>query len=114
MKKNTLFFSFLFFSILIFGQETKKNDEDIMSHHPLPTVDKRTELLSIVFRLAGNFEYNDDVYRSYVSDIHGHFDKFKDHPLIAFATEMRDKNGVSFDAVHAVAIESEIMFEIKN
>ena len=104
MKKNILFISCLFFSILMFGQETEKINQDFLSHYPLPKVDKRIELLSIVFRLAGNFEYNDDSYRSYVADIHGHFDKYKDHPLIAFATGMRNKNGVSFDAVQAMAI----------
>lgn len=104
MKKGILFISSLLFSLMMFGQETKKNNPDLLSHYPLPKVDKRVELLSIVFRLAGNFEYSDDVYRSYVSDIHGHFDKYKDHPLIAFATEMRDKNGVAFDAVMFMAI----------
>ncbi len=107
MKASMLFILFLLCSGVMSGQESTNINQDILSYYPLPTVDKRTELLSIVFRLAGNFEYNDDVYRSYVSDIHGHFDKFKDHPLIAFATEMRDKNGVSFDAVQAMAIHLE-------
>ncbi len=104
MKKSIFIISFLFFSITTFGLEIKKNYRDIQSHYPLPKVDKRIELLSIVFRLAGNFEYNDDVFSSYVSDIHHHFDKYKDHPLIAFAAEMRDKNRVSFDAVMSMAI----------
>ncbi len=107
MKESVLFILCLIFPIVMFGQENKKINKDILSHYPLPTVDKRTELLSIVFRLAGNFEYNDDVYRSYVSVIHSHFDKYKDHPLISFAAEMRDKNGVSFDAVQAMAIHLE-------
>jgi hypothetical protein len=88
----------------MFGQVTKQINKDLLSHYPLPKVDKRVELLSIVFRLAGNFEYNDNVYTSYVSDIHNHFDKYKDHPLIAFATDMCKKNGVSFDAVMCMAI----------
>ncbi|MCX6285886.1 MAG: DUF4932 domain-containing protein [Bacteroidetes bacterium] len=104
MKKTILFICIVFFSLLIFGQESKTKSQDLSSHYPLPKVDRRTELLSIVFRLAGNFEYNDDVYKSYVSDIHSHFDKYKDHPLIAFAIEMREKNGVSFDAVMYMAI----------
>ena len=107
MKKSISLIAFILFSIVVFGQEAKKIDQNLLSHYPLPKVDKRVELLSVVFRLAGNFEYNDDVYRSYVSDIHSHFDKYKDHPLIVFATEMRDKNGVSFDAVQAMAIHLE-------
>ena len=107
MKKSILLIAILLCSIVMFGQEPKMINQDLLNNYPLPKVDKRIELLSIVFRLAGNFEYNDDVYRSYVSDIHSHFDKYKDHPLIAFATEMRDKNGVSFDAVQAMAIHLE-------
>lgn len=104
MKKSILFAFCLLFSIIMFGQETNQISRDLLNHYPLPKVDKRVELLSIVFRLAGNFEYNDDVYRSYVSDIHSHFDKYKDHPLIAFATELSNKNGISFDAVMFMAI----------
>jgi hypothetical protein len=91
----------------MFGQDTGTGNRNLLNHYPLPKVDKRTELLSIVFRLAGNPEYNDDVYRKYVSDIHSHFDPYKDHPLIAFAIELRDKKGVSFDAVMAMAIHLE-------
>lgn len=104
MKTTVLFILCLFCSLMIFGQETRKNTPVSESHYPLPVVDKRTELLSIVFRLAGNFEYNDDIYRSYVADIHRHFDKYKEHPLITFASEMREKNGVSFDAVMFMAV----------
>jgi len=67
-------------------------------------VDKRIELLSIVFRLAGNREYNQDFFKEYVKDIHDHFDKYKDHPLITFAKELHDKNGVSYDAVIAMSV----------
>lgn len=88
----------------MFGQETKKISQDLSNPYPLSKVDRRIELMSIVFRLAGNFEYNDDIYRSYDSDIHSYFDKYKDHPLIVFATELRNKNGVSFDAVMFMAI----------
>jgi hypothetical protein len=104
MKQSVLFISCLLFSVMISGQEKIKISRDALNHYPLPKVDKRVELLSIVFRLAGNFEYNDNTYRSYVSDIHSHFDEYKAHPLIAFATEMSNKNGVSFDAVMFMAI----------
>ena len=98
------FIAFLLCSIVMTGQEAIWINQESMKYYPLPKVDKRIELLSIVFRLAGNFEYNDDVYKSYVSDIHKHFDEYKDHPLIVFASEMRDKNGVCFDAVMSMAI----------
>lgn len=70
----------------------------------LPKVDKRIELLSIVFRLAGNMEYNDEIFKSYTSDIHAHFDKFKEHELIKFTREIRNKSWIGFDAVMAMAI----------
>lgn len=107
MKKYILLIVSLFFSIALLGQETETINNDLLNHYPLPKVDKRTELLSIVFRLAGNSEYNDNSYRSYVTDIHNHFDKYKDHPLIAFATELRNKNGVCYDAVMFMAIHLE-------
>jgi hypothetical protein len=107
MKSTILFMHLLFCSMVMFGQETKETTQDLSVHYPLPAVDRRVELLSIVFRLAGNYEYNFDDYRSHVSDIHRHFDPYKGHPLIAFATKMRDKQGVSFDAVQAMAIHLE-------
>ncbi|AYL98175.1 DUF4932 domain-containing protein [Mucilaginibacter celer] len=69
-----------------------------------PKVDKRVELLSIVFRLAGNEEYNTTENAKYVADIHRHFDKFSSHPLIKYAAELRDSLGISYDAVMAMAI----------
>jgi|WetSurMetagenome_2_1015567.scaffolds.fasta_scaffold40366_3 hypothetical protein len=104
MRSPILCIVLLSFLVPIYGQESIEIHRDLLSQYPLPKVDKRIELLSIVFRLAGNFEYTDDSYKSYVSDIHSHFDKYRDHPLIAFARELNNKNGVSFDAVMFMAI----------
>lgn len=43
MKKYTVFFALLLFSIVIFGQETQKNDQNLSAHYPLPKVDKRVD-----------------------------------------------------------------------
>ena len=104
MKKNSLIISCLLLSIAISGQPSGNLTQSGTSYFPLPKVDKRIELLSIVFRLAGNMEYNDEIFRSYTSDIHKHFDKYKDHELIRFAQEIRDKNWIGFDAVMKMAI----------
>ncbi|HXB12809.1 MAG TPA: DUF4932 domain-containing protein [Bacteroidia bacterium] len=72
-----------------------------------PKVDRRVELLSIVFRLAGSREYNTEENKNYVGDIHRHFDKYKNHPLIVFAKELADSNGVGYDAIAAMAIHIE-------
>lgn len=104
MKRNILIIFCLTLSIVISGQPSGKVNQSGTSYFPLPRVDRRIELLSIVFRLAGNMEYNDDIFRSYTTDIHSHFDKFKDHELIRFTREIRDKNRIGFDAVMKMAI----------
>lgn len=70
----------------------------------IPQVDQRAEIMSIVFRLAGNPEYNNDDASKYVADIHSHFDRFKSDSLISFAKSLREKYGVSYDAVMSMAV----------
>lgn len=71
---------------------------------PLPTVDKRTELLSIVFRLVGNKEYNSTAFKLYTDKIEAHFTPFKDHELIQLTRKLKSENGVSYDAVMGLAV----------
>lgn len=104
MKKNIIIIAGVLLSFAAFGQSTSNVSQTVKSYFPLPKVDERIELLSIIFRLAGNMEYNDEIFRSYTLDIHKHFDKFKDHELIKFAREIRDKNWIGFDAVMKMAI----------
>ncbi|KAB2841791.1 MAG: DUF4932 domain-containing protein, partial [Melioribacteraceae bacterium] len=96
MKKTILFFLLASLSF-VFG----KNDN---SNLALPKIDKRVELLSIVFRLAGNREYNMDMNKNYVKDIHDFFDKYKNHPLIVLAGNLYETRGVGFDAVMKMAV----------
>jgi hypothetical protein len=60
MKRNFLVICCLLLSIAISGQPSDKVNQSGTSYFPLPKVDRRVELLSIVFRLAGNMEYNDE------------------------------------------------------
>jgi hypothetical protein len=69
-----------------------------------PRVDERIELLSIVFRLAGNQEYNSEEYKEYAKDINSHFSRYKNHPLIQFAKLLADSNSVGYDAVMCMAV----------
>ncbi len=69
-----------------------------------PKVDERVELLSIVFRLAGNFEYNMSPLKQYSADIDKYFAPYKSHPAIAMAKSLAEKNGVGFDAVMSMAV----------
>lgn len=96
MKTLSLFFTSIYLSISVFAM----TDNRI----PQPKVDQRVELLSIVFRLAGNKEYNTTDNVNYVDAIHQHFDKFVNHPLINYARELRDSDGISYDAVMAMAV----------
>lgn len=70
----------------------------------IPQIDQRAEIMSIVFRLAGNPEYNDNDASKYVADIHSHFDRFKSDSLISFAKSLRENYGVSYDAVMSIAV----------
>ena len=68
------------------------------------SVDPRVELISIIFRLAGNREYNQGKVLSYTSDVEKQFGPYKDHPVIEFAVSLRKKYGVSFDAPMSLAV----------
>ena len=85
-------------------------------------VDPRVELMSLIFRLAGNDEYNQPNSRSpYSEDIEAHFGEFRNHPAIKAARDLRNRRGVAFDAVMSmamhikdtVALEEKIPFDKK-
>jgi len=69
-----------------------------------PTVDKRTELLSIVFRLAGKQEYSSKQFKLYSDKIEQHFEKYKNHELIQFTKSIMNERGLGYDAVMSMAI----------
>jgi len=79
----------------------------------VPGVDERVELLSIVFRLAGNFEYNMNTLPAYSTDIDRYFAPYKDHPAVQMAHALADRNGTGFDAVMAMAISISAPPELK-
>ncbi len=62
------------------------------------SVDPRVELISIIFRLAGNSEYNQCRVPSYDRDVEQHFGPYKDHPVVQIAAELKRRRGVSVDA----------------
>lgn len=61
-------------------------------------VDERSELLSIVCRLAGYQEYVNNNLKSYVDDIDSYFAPYATLPLIDYAKEIR-KDHIAYDAV---------------
>ncbi|MDR1341144.1 MAG: DUF4932 domain-containing protein, partial [Prevotellaceae bacterium] len=98
LKLKSLLFGFIF--IIIAFSACAQNSYQLDK----PTVDKRVELLSIVFRLAGNDEYNRDYFKRYIDRIDRHFTPYKNHELIRFARTMAKGRGVSFDAVMCMAV----------
>lgn len=67
-------------------------------------VDPRVELMSVIFRLAGNREYNIGKVDSYTGDVEKQFGKFHDDEAVNIARKLRESHGVSFDAVAGMAV----------
>nr|MBC8218526.1 DUF4932 domain-containing protein [Planctomycetota bacterium] len=53
-------------------------------------VDPRVELISIVFRLAGNPEFNDGTLKQYAKAIERHFGDFDNHAAVKMAAQLRN------------------------
>ena len=96
MKQIVIAMFFFVLSQQIFSQEGQIIKE--------PKVDKRVELLSIVFQLAGNEEFNATYFKKYSDDVKSHFSLYKNHELIGFAKELREKKSISYDAVLSMAV----------
>ena len=69
-----------------------------------PHVNKRVELLSIVFRLAERPEYSSNVFKLYYDRVEQHFEKFKNHELIQFTKSFMNERGIGYDAPMWMAI----------
>lgn len=67
-------------------------------------IDRRIELMSLVFRLAGNPEYRQAKVDSYTAAVDEHFGPFADDPVVVRARELRRTRGVSFDAPMSFAV----------
>lgn len=70
-------------------------------------VDPRIELLSAVFRLAGNPEYGQGRLERYNAAIEAHFAPHKEHAAVRQARELRRQRGISYDAVASFAVHLE-------
>jgi len=69
-----------------------------------PKVDKRVELLSIVFRLAERPEYSKKMFRLYDDRVERYFEEYKNHELIQFTKSMIKERGMAYDAPMTMAI----------
>ena len=69
-----------------------------------PHLDKRVELLGIVFRLAERPEYSTTVFKVYTDRIEQHFEQYKNHELIQFTKSIINERGIVYDAPMWLAI----------
>ena len=67
-------------------------------------VDPRIELMSVVFRLAGNPEYSMGRVPAYTKAAEDWFGPHKDHEVVKQAKRLRATVGVGFDAVASFAV----------
>jgi hypothetical protein len=74
------------------------------AHSLRVVVDPRVELMSLIFRLAGNREYNMARVKSYAEDADKQFGTFRDHAVVKLARELHRTRGVSYDAVMSMAV----------
>jgi hypothetical protein len=72
-------------------------------------VDEKSELLSIVFKLAGANEYSWGRVPEYNSSTDKHFEGFKNHEAVRLAKRLRKLKGISYDAVMSIAIHLEVV-----
>lgn len=70
----------------------------------IPQVNENVELMSILSRMAGFPEYNMDMAGQYIKDMDNYFKDNTDHPAVQYMKELRNKYGISFDAVMSMAI----------
>jgi hypothetical protein len=67
-------------------------------------VDLRVELMSVLFRLAGHPEYNQGKVPSYVQDVEEHFGRFRDHPAVKLARQLKATRGIGYNAPMSMAV----------
>jgi hypothetical protein len=73
-----------------------------------PQVDERTELMSVIFRLAGANEYVTNDLPDYVARIDTFFMPYKNHAVIKQVQQLREIAGVGYDAVMSMAVHLNI------
>lgn len=101
----------LLFSVCIFASEISGASP---AAPPLQVqVDPRVELMSVLFRLAGNPEYNQGRVDSYTEHVEKHFAPFREHEAVKLARQLRERRGVSFDACMSMAAHLRDVRELK-
>jgi hypothetical protein len=67
-------------------------------------VDPRVELMSIIFHLAGNREYNECRVQKYNEDINKYFKPYENLSAIKYAAKLRGTRGMGYNAPMGLAV----------
>ncbi len=92
----------VYWRVACFGAENRSTNE--FRPELQVRVDPRVELVSLIFRLAGNPEYTQGRVRSYTTDVERQFADFKHASVVKLAQELRRSRGVSYDACMNLAV----------
>ena len=92
---------FLIIILIAFSFQACVQEKTILEK---PAVDKRVELLSIVFRLAEKQEYSNTNFNLYVNRIERYFEKYKNHELIQFTKSIIYEHGIAYDGPMWLAV----------
>jgi len=76
-------------------------------------VDPRVELIGIVFRLAGNPEFNDGTLKPYAKAIERHFGDFDNHPAVKMAVQLRNTRLMSCDGPMSLAVHIDRNYRLR-
>ena len=111
--KKQWFFTFVFIFIATFLLSIFAIGEEFQP--PVAKVDKRIELLTIVFRLAGAEEFQSQSVPRYTDEIDRHFAPFRDHKAIKYVREVLRRTGIGQNAVvnfgiHLTIDEGKVIF----
>ena len=68
------------------------------------TVDPRVELMSVIFHLAGNEEYDMCQCKNFIKKVDKYFKPYKEHEAVQMAQKLRKTRGMGFNAPMGLAI----------
>jgi hypothetical protein len=77
------------------------------------SVDPRVELIGIVFRLAGNPEFNSGTLRPYVKAIERQFGDFDQHEAVRLAARLRNTRSMSCDGPMSLAVHIDSDYRLR-
>jgi len=104
--KNT-FIAYAFAAAMIWPIVCTAEPNDVNIPEPIKVeavIDPRVELMSVIFYLAGNEEYNQCRSKLFSRRVDKHFKKYKDHHAVKMAKNLRETRGVSYDTVMGIAV----------